>query len=277
MKILILGASSYVGARLYLDLAKNHEVVGTYAGNKLCKDFIQLDITDPLAVSTIFKNTAPEVVVHVANSADARWCEANPEEARELNEISSIAIAKEAKNINTKLIYISSFAAIDPENVYGETKRASEEIIKNQCDDWLILRPSLIVGFSPNTTNDRPFNRFLKNIDDKTKAEYDNSWKFQPTYLGHISEIIEQLLNKHASNLVLPIAVNEITTRYQLASDILSDFKINVTPLETTTPPPSFKEDLSILDVYKLKKYTYKDMVGLIIDEIKNREKFTLT
>lgn len=276
MKILVLGASSYVGARLYLDLSKNHEVIGTFSNNKLCADFIQLDITNASAVSAVIKSVKPDLIIHVANNADARWCEANPTQAHELNEKSTVTIANEAKKHSARLLYISSFAAINPENVYGETKRSSEEIIKSTCEDWLIIRPSLIVGFSPNTTNDRPFNRFLKNIDAKTQAEYDNSWQFQPTFLGHISEIIEQSLQKELTKLVLPVAVNELVTRYQLATDILTPFGITVSPTKSPNPPAIFKENLSILRKYELSEHSYKDSVESVAQEIRNREHFTL-
>jgi nucleoside-diphosphate-sugar epimerase len=46
MKILLIGASSYVGARIYFDLKDSYEVVGTYNNNLLSKSFVKLDITD---------------------------------------------------------------------------------------------------------------------------------------------------------------------------------------------------------------------------------------
>ena len=85
--------------------------------------------------------------------------------------------------MGAKVIFMSSFGAINPEDVYGETKFHSEEYVKNTKAGWIVLRPSLIIGYSPNTINDRPFNRILKNLDTKTDAIYDTSWKFQPTYI----------------------------------------------------------------------------------------------
>lgn len=45
MKILITGANSYVGARIYFDLSKELDVVGTYHASKLSKSFIELYIS----------------------------------------------------------------------------------------------------------------------------------------------------------------------------------------------------------------------------------------
>lgn len=139
MKILLLGASSYVGARLYFDLRDTYDMTGTYDHTHLCKDFIRLDVTKASDVHTCIANIKPDVIIHAANNANARWCEANPEEAKALNETSTKVIVDAANDTKAKLIYISSFAAIQPANVYGRTKRASEEIIKQTAHDWVIL------------------------------------------------------------------------------------------------------------------------------------------
>ena len=59
MKILLLGANSYVGSRLYLELYKIHEVVGTFYQNKISDKFLQLDITDRQAVLDIIQKEKP--------------------------------------------------------------------------------------------------------------------------------------------------------------------------------------------------------------------------
>lgn len=194
MKILLLGASSCVGARLYFDLKDTFRITGTYFNHLLSQNFLRLDITDATQVGKITVQVKPDVIIHAANNANAGWCEAHPEQARQLNELSTQSIVGAANTVNAKLIYVSSYTAIQPTNVYSRTKRASEEIIKKAHAGWVILRPSLIVGFSPNTTNDRSFNRLLQNLDAGTKAEYDTSWKFQPTWLGHISETMRAVL-----------------------------------------------------------------------------------
>lgn len=276
MKTLILGASSYVGARLYFDLSSKHDVVGTYNHTQLSKKLIQLDITNPKAVHDVITAIAPDIIIHAANNANARWCEANPEEAKALNETSTPVIVNAANEANAKLIYISSFAAITPTNVYGKTKRASEEIVRQAKAGWLILRPSLIIGYSPNTTNDRPFNRLLKNLDEGTKAEYDTSWKFQPTWLGHISEVISVALDKGISKKVIPIATSELTSRYDLAKDILGPFDIVVSPLDAGDTSPQFREDLSVLTTLDLPTYSYSTIIKKIVQEIHERQKFVI-
>ena len=276
MKILLTGANSYVGARLYLDLSRTHDVVGTYAHNSLSKKFVQLDVTDSTAIEALVARVSPEVIIHCANNADARWCEANPKEAVKLNQGSTESIVDVANAHKSKVIYISSFAAFVPNNVYAKTKYESEKIVEKTREGYLILRPSFILGFSPNTTNDRPFNRLLKNLDFKTEAIYDTSWKFQVTYIGHISDVIAACVGRNIWNHTIPLTVEGLKTRFDTARDILSPFGVTVTPVDKQDSLPVLENDLQTLKELSLPQYTYDQMIATIIDEIKKRTTFVL-
>lgn len=276
MKILLIGASSYVGARLFFDLRGKHNVIGTYNQNQLLPEFIALDVTDADKVREVVREHKPEVIIHTANNASVKWCETHPEEAKVLNETSTQTIADAANEVGARLIYFSSFAAINAAEVYGKTKRNSEEITKQVAGGWVVVRPSLIVGCSPNTANDRFFNRLLANIDEGAAAEYDTSWRLQLTWLGHISEVVSQVLENEISNQVLPVAVDEMSSRYNFAKDLLASFEIGVTPVDGGHSAPELHEDLGILRELNLPTYSYSEIVEKITKEIHERNKFVL-
>jgi dTDP-4-dehydrorhamnose reductase len=141
MKILLIGANSYVGARLYFDLRSSYSIAGTYATHPLSKDFIHLDITNKSEVDDVIKKTKPDIIIHSANNASATWCDANPEKAIALNQTSTQTIAEVSKKYNSKIIYISSMSVFDQSNMYGKTKLASEKIIQNLLNEKLINSP----------------------------------------------------------------------------------------------------------------------------------------
>lgn len=275
MKILLTGASSYVGARLFLDLSKKFEVVGTYHENKLSEKLIHLNITDFEEIKRVIDEQKPEIILHAASNANARWCETNPKLALALNQEPTRNIVESANNLNAKIIFISSYAAAMPNNVYGKTKHQSEEYVKQTKKGFVIIRPSLLLGFSPNTVNDRPFNRILKNLDLKTEAIYDTSWKFQPSYLGHVSEVIAQVIERNILNETISVAVPEIKTRYDIAKDILGAFHIEVKPIDKQDTTNVIIDDLKALRIFKLPQYNYEKIISKIIDEIKHRELFS--
>lgn len=64
MKILIIGASSYVGARIFIDLRDRYDVAGTYSTNRLAQEFVKLDITKKDQVSELVKKINPDVIIH---------------------------------------------------------------------------------------------------------------------------------------------------------------------------------------------------------------------
>lgn len=274
-KVLITGASSYVGARLYYDLQKRFEVVGTYYKTRLSDAFLKLDVTSEKQVRQLIRKVRPNIVIHVASNASAKWCEEHPEEARILNERATKSVIDTAQAVNAGIIFISSFAAVDTSNIYGQTKAASEQFVR-EMDRWIILRPSLVIGLSPNTTNDRPFNRILKNIDEGTPAIYDTSWKFQPSFLGHISEVITLVIDREINAQTIPIAVAALKSRFDIAKDIIGEFGIKVTPVDNHDKTLVIEDDLNKLKELDLPIYQYDQIIRSIINEIKHKERFHL-
>ncbi|MFC1627346.1 sugar nucleotide-binding protein [Patescibacteria group bacterium] len=277
MKILIIGASSYVGARIYFDFKGKYELIGTYFNNPLSKKFIKLDLTDRKSVKKLISEQKPDVIIHVANYPNARSAVGNEKRYIALNRDATETLVKEANLVNSKLVFISGQAALVTDNIYGKLKAESEKIVKQVKAGYLILRPRLIIGFSPNTINDRTFNKLLKCIDGKVKVvEFDSSWKFQPTYIGHLFQMIDQVIKSSRWNLTLPVLVNKITTQYELAKDVLGKFNIKVKEVDLKLTFPTINDDLTEFNKFDLKPRTYEEMISTIVEEIKNRNKFKI-
>jgi len=278
MKILILGASSYLGARIFFDLKEKYDVIGTYSTLQLTKSFLQLDVTKKDDINELIKKIRPQVIIHAANNANPRWCATHPKEALLLNQTATEFIASSVAKFNSKIIYLSSIVAYDSNTVYSQTKVKSENIITNSTDNYVHLRPAFVLGYSPNTTNDRPFNRLLKNIDEKVPAVYDTSWVTPMGYIGLITAIIKEILNKDLKKLIIPIFTEEKRSRFQMAKDILKHFNIEVTPVDKQDNSMSvaFPNVSQHLKKLNLPYIGYEDMVAKIIQEIKDRKKFVL-
>ena len=277
MKILITAASSYLGARIYFDLEKKYEVVGTYNTSKISLKFIQMDVTNRDEVFRIFELNKPDLIIHAAANPNARWCEENPEIAKKINVGGTRNVVDAANAIGAKLVYISTLAALDKSFVYGRTKFLAEEAAKETKAGFIILRPSVIIGMSPNTANLRPFfNRILKNLDEKTPAIYDISWKFHPTWIGHISEVIENVIEKKIKDEIITITVSELKSRFDVARDILSEFGVSAEPKNDNDKVPPKELDQTKLKEFGMPVYSYSEIIEKIIGEIKNREKFKL-
>ncbi|NCN59288.1 hypothetical protein COW99_00755 [Candidatus Roizmanbacteria bacterium CG22_combo_CG10-13_8_21_14_all_38_20] len=276
MKILIIGASSYVGARIYFDLKDKYDVVGTYNSNPLSSSFIKLDITSKGDTDRILKELRPEIVIHVANYPSPRSAVGNEDNFIKLNDMGTVNVVNSANEIGAKVVFISSQAANNANNIYGKLKAKSEELVKKTKAGYLIIRPSLMIGFSPNTTNPRPFNRILKCLDATTIGEFDTTWKLQPTYVGHLSQIIDKAIGNSIWNRSIPVFIDELVTQYQIAQDLLGEFGIKVAKVDQHINIPPSKDDTSLFKSFNLPPYTYAEMINLIVREIKERGKFKL-
>ncbi|MGV8161949.1 MAG: sugar nucleotide-binding protein [Candidatus Nanoarchaeia archaeon] len=270
MKVIITGASSYVGARFYSDMRNKYEVIGTYNSNKLFPELEHLDITKKEEVMKFILEKKPDFIIHVAANASGSWCDKNPQQAVAINELGTKYIVEGANRVDAKVIFISSVFANYANQLYGRTKLKSEEYVKKTNAGYVILRPSLIMGYSPNTINDRPFNRLLKNITQKTPAVYDTSWKFQPTWLSHLEEIAELVIDKNILNQTIPVSTPELKTRFDIANDVLIEFGISVVPEDKQDATPDFADDQEKLRELHLPIYTYLEMIDGLKQEIKD-------
>lgn len=268
MKIILIGANGYLGARLYADLKTDYEVVGTYHQNKLNDELVQLDITNKQQVNRIFNEVKPDLIIHTANYPSPRHAQNNEANYKKLNLVSTQILADVANDIEAKLIFISSFAALNPDNIYGKLKRESEQIVTFVKNGYLILRPSLILGYSPNTKNDRPFNRILRCLNNSEVAEFDSSWKFQPTYVGHISDVIKKALNKNVFNHLVHVFCPTTETQFSTARDILEPFGVEVKPVDKGMKMSLQEESESQLIDLGLPTCSYAKMINSIHEEI---------
>lgn len=277
MKILITGASSYVGARIFFDLQDKHHLLGTYYSNKISTKFIQLDLTQPKNVRAVVTTFNPDLIIHVANFPNSKYEDIDA--YTKLNFEATKSIVAAANQVDAKVTFISGVAALYDYDIYCQLKAASEDEVRKTTAGYLLLRPSLVLGISPNQTNDRTFNRWLKAVDQNKKTlEQDDTWKFHPTYIGHFSQIIQQVIDQEQWNSELPVIISSVQSEYSIAARVLTEFGLEVTPTNKRS-----ELDLVELGEEKLSQFSlnpnwknYDDFVETLITEIRNRNEYLL-
>ena len=180
-KILITGASGFLGTKLKSVLGSSYEVIGTYQ-NRSKSDLHQLDITNSTAVSAFVELHNPDIIIHAAALADPDYCEKNKELAERINVIGTKNVVNACKS--RKLIFISTNYVFDgergnyvesdpcnPINVYGATKYRAEQEIKH-LDESLILRLPMLYGYNGQGLPNGFFSKIIKgqplNLDNVT-------------------------------------------------------------------------------------------------------------
>lgn len=151
MRILITGAKGMLGRHL----------VGTCAGHELLPvDIDDFDLADAAAVDRAVAAFRPDVVVHGAAMTAVDKAESDPEAAFRANAVGSINIAAACRRHDSRLIAMSTdyvfsgdldrpyheWDATGPRTVYGHSKLAGEEGIRNHCPNHLICRLAWLYG-----------------------------------------------------------------------------------------------------------------------------------
>lgn len=265
-KILVIGASSYVGARLYVDL-KNAglAILGTHNQTELFSENVRLDITDRAQVDVLFSNFRPNIVVLVAAFSNQASVDHNPSKAEEVNIRGCEYVSIAAKSWGAPLVYIST-EAVFHQTGYGELKRRAEEIVKENSISYLILRLGMCFGGSPNKVNDRPHNRLIRALEKREPISFDSSLKFYPTYLPHLSAVLIELIKYEHWKDTIAVICSEPTNRYEIAKLVLQNIQVNEVKTENVPPlPPLSDMDLKRLGLPTL--HTSK-MLQLLRDEL---------
>ncbi len=157
MKVLVTGVNGQLGYDVCNELTKRH------IENKGI-DKQDCDITCENAITSFIKNYLPDVVVHCAAYTAVDRAEDEKDICYNINVKGTEYIARACKEINAKMIYISTdyiFAGTGnnayevndsplPNNTYGLTKYQGEEAVKNIMERYFIIRISWVFGINGN-------------------------------------------------------------------------------------------------------------------------------
>ena len=157
MKILVTG----IGGQLGYDVMK---VLKSRNIDCLGADLKEFDITDYNAARKFITAYHPDAVIHCSAYTAVDKAEENVEACRKVNALGPENIAKVCKEINAKMVYISTdyvfpgtgtnFYEVDdqtgPQNVYGLTKYEGEQAVRKLVKKHFIVRISWVFGKNGN-------------------------------------------------------------------------------------------------------------------------------
>lgn len=275
MKVLLIGASSYIGARLFHDLDSDFELLGTYFNHSICDRFVHLDLNDRDSLSKLVAEFKPEIIVHLANYSSSRSIAGNEDKYQQLNLEATKSLVEVANEQTCKVIFISSMASATKTNLYGQLKAESEELIRTVKAGYFIVRPSAVIGVSPNRQNNKIIDKIILTKEGNPQV-FDTSWLLQPTYIGHISQVITKVLNGGHWNEELSLYTDYPVTQYQIAQDILKYFEMLAEPTSLGINLPLMPDNTNDMRNYNLQPSTYSEIILTIVSEIKNKDKFNL-
>lgn len=265
MKILILGHKGMLGSDLLLRLFAFHDVTG--------KDIEDFDIASQGACEEVIAETEPDIVINAAAYTNVDGCESDSDTCFSVNAegVKNIALACQQKRI--KIVHFSTDYVFDgtretpyqeddkctPLNVYGKSKLAGEQYLKQFSDNFLLIRSAWLYGkngknFVKTIIEKARTEKLLKIVDDQVGA---------PTFTWDLAAAVQLLIEGQHTGIF------HITNRgncswYEFAIKILKSAcipEVTVKPIKSDElERPARRPHYSVLTCRKFSETTGKVM-----------------
>ena len=203
----------------------------------------ELDITNRETTIKSIKEYNPDVIIHCAAYTQVDKAEEEKEVCYNVNVNGTKYIAEAAKELKSKMVYISTDYVFDgekeglylpndktnPINYYGYTKREGENIVK-ELDDYIIVRISWVFGI-----NGKNFVKTMLRIaEGKDELNVVSDQIGSPTYTEDLSKLLLQMITNDKKGIYH--ATNEgYCSWYEFAKYIfeINNIDIKVNPILT--------------------------------------------
>lgn len=237
MKVLVTGVNGQLGHDVVNELEKRGiEAVGT--------DINDMDITDAESVDRVIKAAVPDAVIHCAAYTAVDAAEDNEAVCRKINVDGTQHIADVCKELDIKMIYISTDYVFggqgvrpwepederDPQSVYGQTKYEGELAVQNTLSKYFIVRIAWVFGI-----NGKNFVKtMLKLSENHDRITVVNDQFGSPTYTFDLAKLLVDMVLTEKYGIYH--ATNEgICSWYDFACEIFKQagIKMDVVPVTT--------------------------------------------
>lgn len=237
MRVLVTGVKGQLGYDVVKELEKRGmEAVGV--------DIEEMDITDFASVEKVINEAKPRAVIHCAAYTAVDAAEENQEVCRKVNVEGTQNIANVCKELDIKMIYISTDYVFDgegtkpwepedernPVSVYGQTKYEGELAVQNTLDKYFIVRIAWVFGI-----NGKNFVKtMLKLAESRDTLTVVNDQFGSPTYTYDLAKLLVDMVQTEKYGIYH--ATNEgICTWHEFACAIFktAGIEMNVLPVSS--------------------------------------------
>lgn len=241
MRVAVLGAKGQLGS----DLVRAFGATGGYDVVPFGHDDVEVTRADQ--VRDALRDADADVVVNCAAYHRVDECETQADKTLQINSVGSLNVARACDERGARCVFISSDYVFDgakgapyveedvtsPLNVYGVSKVAGEQLLRQSCSRWLVVRVASLFGVAGASGKG---GNFVEAILAKGAAggpvQVVDDIRMSPTYTWDAARGLELLVRDGAEGL-FHLTNGGSTTWYGFAAKILEQVGSGVTPEPT--------------------------------------------
>lgn len=222
LKVWIVGAGGQLGTAL-------NEVLDPLDIEVFNTDKDELDITNTDEVIGFGEINRPDVIINCAAVTDTTLCEREPELAYRVNALGARNLSIVARKARAKIVQLSTddvfdglsqtpyseFDDTNPKTVYGRSKRAGENYVKEFTHKHFIVRSNWVYGGGENFVN-----RVLKAAGSGKTLSVASDQFGSPTSAKDLARIILHLIQTNEYG-TYHATCRGVCNRYEFAKEIL--------------------------------------------------------
>lgn len=259
MKVFVTGVNGQLGHDVMNELYKRgyeatgSDIADTYVGINdfspvTTMPYVKLDITDTDEVNRVISRLEPNVVIHCAawTAVDMAEDDDKVELVRNVNAHGTENIAKACKNIDTKMIYISTDYVFDgqgttpwspdckdykPLNVYGQTKLEGELAVSSILNKYFIVRIAWVFGL-----NGKNFIKTMINVGKSLdEVRVVNDQIGTPTYTLDLSRLLVDMIETEKYGYYHVTNEGGYISWYDFTKEIYKQYGLDTKVIPVTT------------------------------------------
>jgi len=244
-KLLITGASGFLGWHLCQLAKQEWEVYGTYLSHPLeipGIKMLKVNLTNFQELQRIFSDIKPAAVIHTAAHSQPNFCQTHPEESHAINVTASCNIAGLCADNSISCAFTSTDLVFDglnapyrdtdsvcPVNLYGEQKAIAEAGMLERYPMTAVCRMPLMFGAATPTAKS-----FIQPFIQTLKAEQELSLFIDEfrTPVSGTTAAKGLLLALEKVNGIIHLGGKERISRYDFGQLLVEVFQLPVTGLK---------------------------------------------
>ena len=264
LKVWIVGSEGQIGEAI-------NEVLDPLEIEVLNTDKNALDITETDEVLHFGEINRPDVIINCAAITDVELCEKQPEEAFRVNALGTRNLSLVARKTGAKLVQLSTddvfdglsqkpyteFDNTNPKTVYGKSKCAGENYVKEFTHKHFIIRSNWVFGKGNNFVN-----RVLEAAETGRSLSVASDQFGSPTSAKDLARMILYLISTNEYG-TYHVTCSGVCNRYEFAQEILrlagKNIELKSVPTEqsdlsSVRPPYAVLDNfiLRIIEVYDM-------------------------